>query len=383
MRRVLHGAAILALSAQAAAFLAPSSLVSFHRQSSAHSLAPAPPASARLPLRTVPRPGSAVGRACAAKASTVVEQGDFVSIAYKGLLDDGTVFDSTEGRDSRAEGQAPYFEIEVGGGLLLPGIEKEVLGIAVGEERKFRLPANEAYGEYSDKLKISVPLANLGPSASQAKAGMQVRLTTGEVATITEVTDTELTLDGNHPLAGKALNFEVKCLEILAKAADVEVATFAGGCFWGLELAYQRVPGVLATSVGYTQGETESPSYEEVCSGTTGHTEAVQVKFNPAAVSFKALLDVFFGRVDVTALNRQGNDAGTQYRNGIYFHTPEQEAAVRAEIAARQPALDAPIVTEVLANATYFRAEEYHQQYLEKGGQDASKGASETIRCYG
>ncbi|KAJ1470146.1 peptide methionine sulfoxide reductase MsrA, partial [Baffinella frigidus] len=98
----------------------------------------------------------------------------------------------------------------------------------------------------------------------------------------------------------------------------------AGGCFWGLELEYQRVPGVLSTSVGYTQGKVEDPSYEDVCAGTTGHTEAVQVKYNPSVVTFKGLLDVFFSRVDVTALNRQGNDVGTQYRNGIYFHKPDQ-----------------------------------------------------------
>lgn len=105
------------------------------------------------------------------------------------------------------------------------------------------------------------------------------------------------------------------------------IATFAGGCFWGLELAFQRVPGVTATSVGYTGGPDPAPTYETVCSGTTGHTEAVQVYYDPSACAFDDLLAAFFAKVDPTTLNRQGNDVGTQYRSGIYFHDDAQKAA--------------------------------------------------------
>ena len=103
------------------------------------------------------------------------------------------------------------------------------------------------------------------------------------------------------------------------------IATFAGGCFWGLELAYQRAPGVVKTSVGYTAGADPAPTYETVCSGGTGHTEAVQVYYDPAETTYADLLAVFFDRVDPTTLNRQGNDVGTQYRSGIYYHDEDQK----------------------------------------------------------
>jgi len=106
---------------------------------------------------------------------------------------------------------------------------------------------------------------------------------------------------------------------------DGELATIAGGCFWGLELQMQRVPGVLRTSVGYTQGGVQGPSYEAVCSGTTGHTEAVQVVYNPAEVSYEQLLEAWAEKTDITTENRQGNDRGTQYRSGVYYHSPEQQ----------------------------------------------------------
>ncbi|CAM9716550.1 unnamed protein product [Discosporangium mesarthrocarpum] len=166
------------------------------------------------------------------------------------------------------------------------------------------------------------------------------------------------------------------------------IATFAGGCFWGLELAFQRVPGVTATSVGYTQGNLEKPTYGEVCSGSSGHTEAVQVFYNPLEVSFESLMEVFFGRIDPTQKDGQGGDWGTQYRTGVYPHTEEQEKAAVAAIAKVQEQYTQPIATEVKPAVVYWPAELYHQQYLSKGGrfgqpQSAEKGATETIRCYG
>ncbi|KAK9793992.1 hypothetical protein WJX73_000208 [Symbiochloris irregularis] len=179
--------------------------------------------------------------------------------------------------------------------------------------------------------------------------------------------------------------------------AGQEIATFAGGCFWGVELAFQRVPGVSTTMVGYTQGPDPSPTYETVCSGGTGHTEAVQVYYNPSECTYDSLLNCFFQHVDPTTKNRQGMDMGTQYRSGIYFHNEEQKAAAEKAIAATNEKLSSnmfrrvigtKVVSELLPAQDFYIAEKYHQQYLAKGGrfsqpQDASKGATEKIRCYG
>ena len=168
-----------------------------------------------------------------------------------------------------------------------------------------------------------------------------------------------------------------------AKDVPTELATFAAGCFWGVELAFQRLPGVLSTQVGYIAGHVEEPSYEHVCTGRTGHTEAVQVKFDPGTINYKELCGVFFELHDPTQLNRQGNDVGTQYRSGIYYHSPEQQADAEQVKSQAQANFKKPIVTEVVAAATFWAAEKYHQQYLAKGGQSAKKGATDPIRCYG
>jgi len=178
----------------------------------------------------------------------------------------------------------------------------------------------------------------------------------------------------------------------------MEIATFAGGCFWGIELAYQRIPGVTHTSVGYTQGQTPNPTYEMVCSGSTGHTEAVQMYYNPKEVSYAKLIDVLLQRTDPTMLNRQGNDRGTQYRSGIYFHNEAQKTEAERVLKDVQTQLDAgtyprrtaakKIMIELKPAGDYYLAENYHQQYLSKGGrfgqgQCAEKGCEDPIRCYG
>jgi peptide-methionine (S)-S-oxide reductase len=147
-----------------------------------------------------------------------------------------------------------------------------------------------------------------------------------------------------------------------------EEATFAAGCFWQVEVEFANTPGVLSTMVGYTGGQTESPSYEEVCTGRTGHAEAVTLTFDPEQVSYEELLKVFFGLHDPTQVNRQGPDVGHQYRSAIFFHTPEQEReaiAVKERTAAE---LGKKVATEIVPAGPFWLAEDYHQRYLEKRG---------------
>ncbi len=148
----------------------------------------------------------------------------------------------------------------------------------------------------------------------------------------------------------------------------MQKATFGAGCFWGVEATFRKVDGVVETMVGYTGGETAKPSYEEVCSGRTGHAEAVQLQFDPARVSYGELLDIFWDLHDPTTLNRQGPDVGTQYRSAIYVHDAEQEAAAVASKERLQQAgrYREPIVTEIVPAGEFTRAEDYHQQYFEK-----------------
>jgi peptide-methionine (S)-S-oxide reductase len=145
-----------------------------------------------------------------------------------------------------------------------------------------------------------------------------------------------------------------------------ETATLAGGCFWCLEAVFDELRGVERVASGYTAGQVPNPSYEAVCTGRTGHAEALQIVFDPAVISYRELLEVFFAIHDPTTLNRQGADVGTQYRSAIYYHTPEQRQIAEALIAElnAQKIWDRPIVTEVVPAPTFYRAEEYHQGYF-------------------
>jgi peptide-methionine (S)-S-oxide reductase len=147
-------------------------------------------------------------------------------------------------------------------------------------------------------------------------------------------------------------------------------ATFAAGCFWGVEDAFRQVKGVTSTTVGYIGGHTQNPSYKEVCTDRTGHAEAVEVEFDPHQVSYKELLSVFFQSHDPTQLNRQGPDYGTQYRTAIFYHDAAQQAEAReaVEALAKSGIFKRPIVTQIVPAPQFFRAEEYHQKYFEKQG---------------
>lgn len=145
-------------------------------------------------------------------------------------------------------------------------------------------------------------------------------------------------------------------------------ATFGAGCFWGVEAAFRQIPGVTGTRVGYLGGTMDNPSYEDVCTGKTGHAEVVEVAFDPSQVAFTALVDAFWKLHDPTTLNRQGPDVGEQYRSAVFFHDDAQRDAALASKDAAQPRFRRPIVTEITPTSTFYEAEDYHQRYLEKRG---------------
>ena len=154
------------------------------------------------------------------------------------------------------------------------------------------------------------------------------------------------------------------------KANNIEKATFGAGCFWGVEAAFRQIKGVATTQVGYMGGKMKSPSYEDVCTDETGHAEVVEITYDPKRVSYEKLLDVFWQNHDPTQLNRQGPDVGTQYRTVIFYHTPEQKKAAIAskEKLEKSGKYNKPIMTEIVPASAFYKAEEYHQQYLEKRG---------------
>lgn len=147
-------------------------------------------------------------------------------------------------------------------------------------------------------------------------------------------------------------------------------ATFAAGCFWGVEATFRQVKGVTSTCVGYMGGYLENPTYEAVCTGQTGHAEVVQLEYDSSQVSYETLLTVFWHSHDPTTLNRQGPDVGTQYRSVIFYHTPEQEIAAKKskETLEQSGQYQQPIVTQIVSASSFYLAENYHQQYLEKKG---------------
>ena len=155
----------------------------------------------------------------------------------------------------------------------------------------------------------------------------------------------------------------------------MEKATFGGGCFWGVEAKFRKVKGVLNTAVGYMGGTLKNPSYEDVCTDKTGHAEVVHIEYDPSKVTYKELLDVFWKVHDPTQLNRQGHDTGTQYRSVIFFYSPEQEASAKKSLKKLEDSkvYDRKIVTQIVPAFEFYKAEEYHQRYLEKHGLDSCK----------
>lgn len=232
------------------------------------------------------------------------------------------------------------------------------------------------------------------------KVGSELYLANGTKCRVVKVTNDDFTIDANPPLAGATYQASVTLLSMEqgpgpekylyspsgapdGTGSPYEVMTIALGCFWGGELEYMRVEGVVGTAVGYTQGPSKSapPTYEEVCSGTTGHTEAIQLVYDPQIVSYEILAKIGVERLGESRYlkNQTGNDRGTQYRHGIYYHNDEQKKVAMGLIRYYGD----KCVTECLPAEVFYEAEDYHQQYLLKGGQSAKKNADDTIRCYG
>ena len=157
-----------------------------------------------------------------------------------------------------------------------------------------------------------------------------------------------------------------------AETKKTEKATFAAGCFWGVEETFRTTKGVQSTMVGYTGGRFPTPTYHDVCSGQTGHAEAVEIEFDPTQVSYKDLLEIFWSNHNPTTINRQGPDIGTQYRSAIFFHSHQQKLLAEQSKAELEKSgrFRSPIVTQIVPAVTFYRAEEYHQQYLRKQGLD-------------
>jgi peptide-methionine (S)-S-oxide reductase len=266
----------------------------------------------------------------------------------------------------------------------------------VPEEERHGLCLDAGWGERDPNLVATVSFEEVGVEKSQIQVGVTLVLASGMQCTVTQVTDETFTMDANPPLAGASYNADVKLLQVeagpilkeycedetsLLASSRYQVSTFALGCFWGGELEFMREPGVVGTAVGYTQGNVENPTYKQVCSGSTGHTEAIAVTYDPSLVSYERLVHLAMDRLGEYKylLNQVGNDRGTQYRHGVYYHFPSQR-----QVAGRiVQSFGDDCKTECLPATKFWMAEDYHQQYLLKGGQSARKGDDTVIRCYG
>lgn len=286
----------------------------------------------------------------------------------------------------------------LGWGNYLPGLHELIEGISKGEEQR-GASIDAGWGKRNPDMIIEVPKTNFKKmkSIENIKPGNVLNLKGGIQVSVVRVTDDTIIVDANPPLAGSSYSCSLTVSNIerfpssklhchpSSKGRDespYEVATWAIGCFWGSELAFMRVPGVVGTKVGYTQGLKVNPTYEEVCQGDTKHREALMVIYDPRIVSYSELVTVFMDRLKATTSQYKVNlfeeeDFSYQYQHGIYYHNDEQKCMAEEAIASNKHNI------ELKQASIFYDAEEHHQQYLLKGGQSARKGAKETIRCFG
>jgi len=304
--------------------------------------------------------------------------------------------------------------IVLGWGNYLPGLHELLLGeMSVGDEIT-NVSIDAGFGRHNPEMVIEVPKSNLKKVVNMDKIVLNATLNLqgGIQVTVVDVTEDTIRVDANHPLAGSSYLCNLKVLDIdpypidklefkencngeitaSSSSSPFEVATFAMGCFWGVELAFMRTAGVVGTRAGYTAGKIENPSYEEIKEGHTGYRESVMVMYDPRVVSYKEVLAVYNDRLSVTAPeyfkldifaddDDVDDDIDSQYKHGIYFHNEEQRKLADYYIRSVKDIRYCDI--ELKPSTMFYSAEEKHQQYLYKGGQAARKGCRETIRCFG
>ena len=327
--------------------------------------------------------------------STKPVAGDIVTIDYS-----LTTPDNDNISDSLLFDTGSDITFALHAGNYLPGLHKIVSDMTPDESVQ-GAKVDAGYGDVNPELVVTIPKSDSsGLDYNLINVGTELMLANGMKAIVTEVTDADFTIDANPRLAGVSFSADISLKKVepgpcekkylyVAEGVSKEenngssysVATFALGCFWGGELAFMREVGVVSTKVGYTQGEVDNPTYKQVCSGTTGHTEGIQVVYNPEIVSYERLVNLAMERLgeSMYKLNQVGNDRGTQYRHGIYYHDDEQK-----DVATKiLDGFGEKCVTECKPAEKFWDGEEYHQQYLLKGGQSAKKNDEVTIRCYG
>lgn len=323
------------------------------------------------------------------------QAGDIVTLELDLTPEDGFVAErlfDTHGRISFVLGWGNY----------LPGLHEILTGAVIGEAIQ-NVSIDAGWGKRNPDMVIEVPKSNLKKlkSIDSIEVNSVLNLQGGIQVTVVKVTENTIIVDANHPMAGSSYACSLKVLNVetapIAKlgyssgkcsleqaSSPYKVATWAMGCFWGGELAFMRTPGVVGAKVGYTQGISFDPTYEEVCKGNTQHREAVMVIYDPRVVSYKELLLVYMERLAATTSQYkielfEEEYSSKQYMHGIYFHDDEQ-------LCSAQEAIDSNnnfYQVELKKAAKFYDAENYHQQYLLKGGQSARKSAKETIRCFG
>lgn len=280
----------------------------------------------------------------------------------------------------------------LGWGNFLPGLHQLITGMSVGDSVEHQ-SVDAGWGAKRDELIVTVKKSNMTSlnHPELIQVGSKLRLKPNLEVEVISMDDESFTVDANPPLVGTSFDCSFVIIEICSNPKDddsstspYKLATFALGCFWGAELAYLRVPGVVGTKVGYTQGITiDQPTYEDVCAGYTKHREAVLLIYDERVVPYEELMSVAIERLQLTAVQDQvslfGDDSDSeQYKHGFYYHSNQQK-----ELASSFLAQDNRYRIELKAAAILHEAEEYHQKYLLKGGQSARKGTKDKIRCFG
>lgn len=328
----------------------------------------------------------------------VVSIGDVVTVQVELTPENGLILEPLF--DTSGE-----ISFVVGGGNYLPGLHQLVEGMRIGESVK-GVSIDGGWGRRNPDLVIDVPKSTLKKmkNIETITVGATLNLKGGIQVSVLKVAEDTITVDANHPLAGSGYNCDLTVIRMESypeakllyndrpsseevESSHLEVATWAMGCFWGGELAFMRTPGVVGTRVGYTQGVKDDPTYEEVCKGDTKHREAVVVVFDSRVVSYNTLIKVFMERLAATMnqykkidlFDEEDDDDSLQYQHGIYYHNEEQRLQAEEAVAANNNIYS----VELRQAAKFYDAEDYHQQYLLKGGQSARKGCKETIRCFG